>query len=92
MRSATSRDVEPAPLLADPGKKQDLEQEVPELAGQGFRILRVDRVEDLVTLLEEVGPKSFRGLLPVPRAFAAKFLDERDQPRKLLRHAGIIAS
>src|SRR5207253_9037945 len=85
-------DVEPAALRGDPGEKQYLEEQVPELVGERVRTPGVDRVQDLVALFEDVRPERFGRLLPVPGALAPECFDESDESRKSVRHERIIAS
>ncbi len=48
--------------------ERDLEQDVAELLAQPLTVVGVDRVEDLVRLLQQVAGEGGVGLLPVPRA------------------------
>src|SRR6185503_7851181 len=64
-----ARDVanrEFAALREDPGEKDDLEQEIAELLAQGRGLAVVDRVDDLMRLLEQVAAQVLGCLLPVP--------------------------
>ncbi len=66
------------------GVEHDLEQEVTELAGQRRRRARLERVVDLVRLLEQVLAQRRVGLLLVPRAAAGRAqagADRRHRPR-----------
>ena len=71
-------DREPTLLLGDRGVELDLVEQVAELLDQrlvGGRVVGVellDRVDDLVGLLDEVGDQRRVGLLDVPRALLAE--------------------
>ena len=60
--------VEDARLGGELGVEHDLEQQVAELAGELGRGARLERVVDLVGLLEQVLAQRLVGLLAVPRA------------------------
>ena len=60
--------VEDAGLGGELGVEHDLEQQVAELAGQRRRGAGLERVVDLVGLLEQVLAQRWVGLLAVPRA------------------------
>ena len=70
-------EAKPAPLGSERREKEDLEEQVAELAPQRLGITAVDRLERFVTFLEKEGPDGLRRLLPVPRALAPQALDER---------------
>ncbi len=59
--------VEDAGLGGELGVEDDLEQQVAELAGQLGRRAGLERVVDLVGLLEQVLAQRLVGLLAVPR-------------------------
>ena len=59
-------DREGARFGPDLGMEQDLQQEVAQFLPQFARILPVNRVQNLVGLLEQVGLQRVMGLLPVP--------------------------
>ena len=50
------------------GLEDDLEQQVPQLLAQGLAVARVDGVDDLAGLLEDVLAQGLEGLLAVPGA------------------------
>jgi hypothetical protein len=68
-----------------------LEQQVAELLAERQWIAVVDRLEDLVGLLEQIGPQAHVRLLAVPRAAAggAKPCHDVDEGGERLGHARI---
>src|SRR5206468_10594837 len=60
------------------GLEDDLEEEIPQLVAQVAGVARVDRLEDLVDLLEQIGAEARGCLLAVPRA-AARGAEPRHQ-------------
>src|SRR5262249_32510438 len=81
-------DLEPASLGGERRKEEDLEEQVAELVGQRFRVHRVEGLERLVALLEQVGLDRLGRLLAVPRAFPAQPGDESAEIRQPFAHAG----
>ena len=77
---------EPALLRRQRGMEHDLEQQVAQLLlevvvpGAGLDVEPVDRVEDLVGLLQQVARERLVRLLPIPRALAAQGRDELGEP------------
>ena len=70
--------VEDALLGAELGVQDDLEEQVAELLGEGRRRARLERVVDLVGLLEQVLAQRLVGLLAVPRAAVGLAQPARD--------------
>src|SRR5690606_2359441 len=71
-------------LLRQPGVEVDLEQQVAQLlaqvAGSAVRLVEMlDRLDDLVALLDQVAHERAVGLLPVPRALAPQPVHDLDQ-------------
>src|SRR5438067_6210242 len=64
--------VEPAFTGSDLGVHRDLEEQVAELLHHLGVVGGVDRLQQLIGLLEQVGPQRLMGLLPVPRTSARR--------------------
>src|SRR5262249_12337504 len=60
----------PALLRRDLGVEHDLQEHVAQLVAYALDVAAVDRVEDLVGLLDQIGPQTLWRLLAVPRATA----------------------
>ena len=77
---------EPAILLGDRGVELDLIQEIAEfldqgIVGRGFvRVERLERIDDLVCLLEQVLDQRLVSLLLIPRALLAQRSGELVEP------------
>src|SRR5262249_26986493 len=65
-------DVELAALGSHLGVKQDLQQQVTELAADFLRLLRLEGLENLVGFLDQEWHNGFGCLFAIPRAIAAK--------------------
>jgi hypothetical protein len=61
-------DVKPSFLLGEGSLEDDLKQQVAELFSEYLGRALVDRVDDLVRLLDHVLPEGFEGLLTIPGA------------------------
>ena len=72
-------DVVDAEVLGHLGVEHHLHQDVAEFLAQRLQVTALDRVDDLVRLLQEVGPEGGVRLLAVPGALAAQGLHDRDE-------------
>jgi len=91
LRVETARDrrqVERALLAPELREEDDLEKEVAQLAFQLAEVLRRERVEGLVALLEEIAREVVPRLLPVPGAFAPQALHQLHQLRRRASRLG----
>ena len=66
------RKIKPAALLRHASMEYHLEQQVSELVAQLGRICALDRVRDLISLLDRIRGDRGEGLLPVPWATALR--------------------
>jgi hypothetical protein len=55
-------------LAGQPRQEDDLKQKVAQFLAQGGEVRAVERVDDLVALLDQIAAQRRVGLLPVPRA------------------------
>ena len=77
-------EVEEAPLLGHLRVVDHLQQQVADLALQVGPVLALDRVRDLVGLLDRVGGDAGEGLLDVPRAAALRVPQAAHHRQQLL--------
>jgi len=69
---------EAAGLFLHAGVEDDLEQHVPKLFPQVLRVVLVDGLDRLVSLLQEIAADALMGLLGVPGAAAGRAQDADD--------------
>ena len=75
-------------LLRNARVEDDLQQDVPEFLGHVVAFTRLDRLDRLVGLLDEVGHERGVGLLGVPRAAAGRAQPVHDRDQVQQRRAG----
>ncbi len=68
-------EVERARLLGHPRVEYHLEQKIPELAAKILERAALDRVGDLVSLLDRIRGDRREGLLEIPRAAGARLAE-----------------